>query len=150
MKQSAFFFAVASLRRSVHAHERSLRSGKAETQCTDTVGWVDFLGYGCDWYEENELPFCPRFGKHSYDGGMGAAIDNCCYCMFKADPQCTETVGWVDSEGDGCDWYEVYDSPFCPYYGDSYDGGMGVANDNCCYCAGTAVSVFTLVIPRCM
>ena len=54
---------------------------------------------------------------------------------------CTgNTPGWVDSVGDGCEWYEFYDSPGCRFFGDEYEGTMGVANDNCCYCTGTAVS----------
>jgi hypothetical protein len=51
-----------------------------------------------------------------------------------------DTAGWVDSFGDGCDWYEILDMPGCPSYGHLYDGGMGVADDNCCFCAGTGVS----------
>jgi hypothetical protein len=56
------------------------------------------------------------------------------------------TPDWVDSDGDGCDVYEKYDLPGCPYYGSSFGGEMGVADDNCCYCFGTGVSVFDLVI----
>jgi hypothetical protein len=50
---------------------------------------------------------------------------------------CTgNTPNWVDMWLDvGCDWYEEYDLPGCPYYGNSYDGGNGTAMDNCCYCA---------------
>lgn len=47
---------------------------------------------------------------------------------------------WVDFLGYGCDWYEVNDMPGCPYFGNGNEGAMGVANDNCCYCAGTHVS----------
>ena len=56
------------------------------------------------------------------------------------------TVGWVNLFGEGCDLYEAYDLPGCPYYGSLWDGDMGVADDNCCYCAGTGVSVIDLVI----
>ena len=56
------------------------------------------------------------------------------------------TPGWVDYDGYGCDWYEENDMPGCPKHGDFYEGSMGVANDNCCYCFGTGVSVFALVI----
>jgi hypothetical protein len=54
-------------------------------------------------------------------------------------PSTCDTPGWVDSFGDGCDWYELYDLPGCPYFGNE-GGEMGVADDNCCYCAGTGVS----------
>ena len=64
------------------------------------------------------------------------------------------TPDWVDVDGDGCGWYEISDLPGCPYYGDwaGYDINTGevlvggsVANDNCCYCFGTAVSVCVCV-----
>jgi hypothetical protein len=48
--------------------------------------------------------------------------------------QCIDTPEWVDSYGDGCEWYETNDEPGCPGYGADWDGGMGVANDNCCHC----------------
>ncbi len=61
---------------------------------------------------------------------------------------CTDFPGWMDSNGLGCDWYETYDDPGCPRFGDlsesSWNGETfdhtSLANDNCCYCAGTAVS----------
>ena len=54
---------------------------------------------------------------------------------------CTDnTPDWVDVDGYGCEWWEVNDLPGCPIFGDEFEGTMGVANDNCCYCAGTAVS----------
>ena len=65
---------------------------------------------------------------------------------------CTgNTPNWQDSYGDGCEWYESEDKPGCPNYGDSYEGDMGVANDNCCYCFGTGVSTSTTTgaVPSC-
>ena len=51
------------------------------------------------------------------------------------------TPDWTDSAGDGCEWYEAFDRPGCPVYGDDYGTEeRGVANDNCCYCEGTGVS----------
>ena len=59
-------------------------------------------------------------------------------------PPCTgSTPNWKDVDGDGCEWYESWDKPGCPSTGDSYEGDMGVANDNCCYCFGTGVSTST-------
>jgi hypothetical protein len=49
-----------------------------------------------------------------------------------------DTPNWVDADGDGCDWYEENDLPGCPKNGSSYEGNMGTADDNCCYCFGTA------------
>ena len=65
-------------------------------------------------------------------------------------PPCTgSTPNWKDSYGDGCEWYESEDKPGCPNYGDSYEGDMGVANDNCCYCMSTDVRVpsWKMIIP---
>jgi len=50
---------------------------------------------------------------------------------------CTgNTPDWKDAAGDGCEWYEINDYPGCPINGKYYEGTMGVANDNCCYCIG--------------
>ena len=56
-------------------------------------------------------------------------------------PVCHDSPDWVDSDGDGCEWYESVDTPGCEWYGHDYDGGMGVAADNCCYCMSTDVRV---------
>ncbi len=50
--------------------------------------------------------------------------------------QCIDTFGWVDGYDDGCDWYEANDYPGCPAYGSGDYGGIGVADDNCCWCIG--------------
>lgn len=68
-------------------------------------------------------------------------------------PQCEgSTPGWVDVDGMGCGWYERNEAPGCPIWGDytGYDivtrvkfpdvNRVGVANNNCCHCQGTAVS----------
>lgn len=43
------------------------------------------------------------------------------------------TPGWVDSIGNGCSWYEMFDSPGC-HESESYVGPMGPVTENCCYC----------------
>lgn len=53
---------------------------------------------------------------------------------------CTDNWEWEDGFGEGCWWYEENDAPGCPEFGDKYADeaigtGIGVANDNCCYCA---------------
>ena len=45
-----------------------------------------------------------------------------------------DTYNWTDFFGDTCEWYVINDMPGCELYGDDYEGDMGVANDNCCYC----------------
>ena len=57
-----------------------------------------------------------------------------------ASPCTGSTPDWMDADGYGCEWYEAYDTPGCPRYGNLYGGEMGVANGNCCYCEGTGVS----------
>ena len=48
---------------------------------------------------------------------------------------CTgNTENWVDSYGDGCDWYEQNDLPGCEETSTLYQGEMGSASDHCCYC----------------
>lgn len=80
----------------------------------------------------------------SYEGDMGVANDNCCYCYSDdADNSSLcegSTPGWTDAWGDGCNWYEENDQLGCPTYGFNWEGGMGLANDNCCYCNETDVS----------
>ena len=68
-------------------------------------------------------------------------------------PPCEgSTPGWLDVDGMGCGWYERNEAPGCPIWGDytGYDivtrvkfpdvNRVGVANNNCCHCQGTAVS----------
>ena len=112
------------------------------SQCIDTPEWVDSFGDGCEWYETNDEPGCPEDGA-DWDGGMGVANDNCCHCKDEDGTSptpapgpgtCTDTPNWVDSYGDGCEWYKANNNPGCPEDGANWDGGMGVANDNCCHC----------------
>jgi hypothetical protein len=128
----------------------------APSTCFDTPNWKDRSGDGCDWYEAFDEPGCPQKGN-LYDGNMGVAKDNCCYCgggshtlppstspkpssspTKSATPTeiCFDTPNWKDSWGTGCDWYEKYDKPGCFKHGSLYEGSMGVAKDNCCYCGG--------------
>jgi hypothetical protein len=48
---------------------------------------------------------------------------------------CTGNIeNWVDSYGDGCDWYEQNELPGCEEISTLYQGEMGSATDHCCYC----------------
>lgn len=47
---------------------------------------------------------------------------------------CTDSAYWVDSDGDGCEWYEANDLPGCPIFGIVYGTDAGTAKDNCCFC----------------
>ena len=33
---------------------------------------------------------------------------------------CDDLEGWTDAYGDGCEWYETYDTVYCPSYGDMW------------------------------
>lgn len=49
---------------------------------------------------------------------------------------CQDTPGFIDTYGDGCDWYEQND-PGCLVWGDiCCTGGFGSPNDECCFCGG--------------
>lgn len=45
-------------------------------------------------------------------------------------------LGWTDSTGDGCAWYEGFPSFRCRVYGGSYANNGYTANDVCCACGG--------------
>ncbi|KAK1733314.1 hypothetical protein QTG54_016031 [Skeletonema marinoi] len=112
------------------------------SSCTgSTPGWTDIDGDGCDWYEMNDSPGCPLYGD-SHVGELGSANENCCYC-FSTDvvtpSLCEGTPEWTDVWGDGCEWYEANDQPGCSKYGMNWEGDMGFAIDNCCFCSETAV-----------
>ena len=49
---------------------------------------------------------------------------------------CNDFSDWVDSYGDGCDWYETNDAFGCPKYGNMYTGANGAPKDGCCHCGG--------------
>ncbi len=135
--------------------------------CFDYIGWLDLYGHGCDWYESYDDPGCPNDDPNYADSeGITASIA-CCYCnggwletpsafptssdtpSYKYDPSstpsltptdgppCYDYIGWLDSEGDGCDWYESYDDPGCPNDGPYYADSEGItASVACCYCNG--------------
>ena len=49
---------------------------------------------------------------------------------------CQDTPGFLDTYGDGCEWYEQND-PGCEQWGHiCCAGGFGSPNEECCYCGG--------------
>jgi hypothetical protein len=138
----------------------------SESTCIDTPGWADADNFSCQWYEQNEPLGCPIYGDlrpwKFKDGvvepsfGDGTANQNCCHCRGSAAPtpkptsSCSgDTINWRDNENYTCSWYENNDALGCPRFGDSYEGSMGVANDNCCWCKGTGAptSIATSAFP---
>ena len=126
--------------------EKGNSSRHLASQCINTPDWVDSYGDGCEWYETNDEPGCPSYGSDNdggWDGGMGLPKDNCCHCQVAVTPYsiddasdlgCSDTPEWVDSYGDGCEWYEANDEPGCPAEGSNWDGDMGLPKNNCCHC----------------
>lgn len=103
--------------------------------------------------EANDSLGCPIYGDlrpwRFKDGvvepsfGDGTANQNCCHCFGTGAPtpkptsSCSgDTINWRDNENYTCSWYELNDAAGCPRFGNSYEGSMGVANDNCCWCKG--------------
>lgn len=41
------------------------------------------MGRGCDYYELNDAPGCPKEGDYNDDdtGNISVANDNCCHCF---------------------------------------------------------------------
>jgi hypothetical protein len=124
----------------------------APSTCFDTPNWVDYYGLVCDNYEVIDEPGCPQLGS-LHEGNMGVAKDNCCYCgggshtlppTTSPKSMCNDTSGWYNFEGYDCSWYEVFDDPGCPKYGnqtaDNSSTAKGSAKDNCCYCQNAVVS----------
>jgi hypothetical protein len=74
--------------------------------------------------------------NYTQDRGIGdnAGVEvtcGCCRCKHLHGGGCTDTAGWVDSQGDGCSSYEAT----CEY-SDTYQvDGVG-ANQACCVCGG--------------
>ncbi|KAK1738746.1 hypothetical protein QTG54_010776 [Skeletonema marinoi] len=121
--------------------------------CIDTPGWSDIDNFPCSWYEEHDATGCPIYGDSFpwkfKDGvihepfGDGTANQNCCHCKNavptpRPTSSCSgDTPDWEDVDHYTCAWYEANDAPGCPRYGNAYEGGLGVANENCCWCRGT-------------
>nr|BAB32453.1 HI-5a [Chaetoceros compressus] len=50
---------------------------------------------------------------------------------------CTDIPGWLDSDNDGCDWYEAHEAEGCPKYGDNVSSTTVMqATKHVCYCGG--------------
>ena len=126
--------------------------------CKDTPGWVDMIGFGCDYYENKSYSVTDRCRfSDIYQGSMGPAEENCCTCgggstyvaptpwpsiapvPTTAQPtqpsSCVDTPNWKDLFGSGCDFYT---GGLCNF-GHEWQGSMGSAAVNCCVCGGGTV-----------
>lgn len=59
---------------------------------------------------------------------------------------CTDLDGWVDSDGDGCDWYEANPGS-CESFGNDYANAVSgkTANEACCFCGGGSLGGVTFL-----
>lgn len=96
------------------------------------ANWKDEIGTGCWFYEQGDN--CNIWGNGYPDPDTGyTAKDACCACGGGC---LNRPVGWVDSEGNGCDWYAQDPSRSCPRFGSSNRNRGFVANEACCVCGG--------------
>jgi hypothetical protein len=126
--------------------------------CDDSPGWVDGDGYSCSWYEEFEetLNVCAGYGAGVPNVVTGETPnDACCVCGGGSSSSagsttdntgvggCTDTVGWVDKDGDSCDWYDK--SNACNISGSFANNATGrTAYEACCFCGGGSLGGVTL------
>lgn len=118
--------------------------------CFDTPNWKDKDGNGCDFYDIRNR--CSLADDHQ--GYMGSATENCCSCVLQTSSPtnsptitnsptktdtpsgpCFDTPNWKDEGDDGCDFYEENEEVGCPN-SNRWEGEMGSATENCCYCGG--------------
>jgi hypothetical protein len=83
---------------------------------------------------------CCGYGQGSYKlywgGALAASGGEFSETDSKTFGGCANFPGWSDSYGDDCSWYENYESPGCPYWGDLADAGYGTPGEACCHCDG--------------
>lgn len=108
--------------------------------CVDApAGWVDSDGDGCDYY--NSQTRCSLFGS-SFENDGNTANDVCCQCGGGegggGDACEDDPPGWVDSLGDGCDWYSVDDR--CETFALEIGTNGKTPIEACCVCQGSLIS----------
>ena len=120
--------------------------------CTNDDEWsaiVDNDTVSCDWFERNDEPGCLNtYSQFLSMENVPDPRDSCCYCSN----YCFQDLyGWQDArwdsdlygfddddfDGYGCWWYEKWDEPGCPLYGDLWPDDDGItAREACCHCRG--------------
>lgn len=110
-----------------------VRNGNTHTQ----VGVVSFgVNNQCAKGNAYENVFARTSGAFNWIKGIVCDQwgEEAAFCP----PGCTNLSGWSDSAGDGCDWYEEYESagfPVCEDYQDDFDGTNGKNPvEACCVC----------------
>ncbi len=65
-------------------HHNRIKSDELRSStCSDTPGWKDVFGKGCDFYEEHFDPGCPD--AEDWTGEMGPATTHCCFCQGESE-----------------------------------------------------------------
>ena len=111
--------------------------GGASGTCVDTAGdHVDSYDDGCEWYNDPARNVDGN-GCGKYDDSDFYARDMCCRCGGGDRDTCVDTAGdLVDSNNNGCEWYNIplynVDGHGCG----EYDIGEFKANEMCCGCGG--------------
>ena len=117
------------------------------SSCSDYPNWEDIEGRNCAFYKPYDRPGCLDYG-HLYDGGSGTAKEACCSCggggPNDPDSICSDFRDWKDINGFGCAVYLEYDTKGCPMTSHLFGGGIGTAEEACCFCGGGNIR------PKCM
>jgi len=119
-----------------------------DDECTNDNEWTAIVGnetISCDWFEDNDEPGCVNTYAYFLMADVSDPRGSCCYCS----EYCQDLPGWRDVRvhddygyvygwrGWECDWYEEWDEPGCPLYGDKWPDDDGItAREACCYCHG--------------
>ena len=116
--------------------------GWLTVSCSDDAAWTDGSGDGCEWY--NTASRCDS--ASSYEDAFGDdASTKCCFCgggIFPADTMpttCKEDDTWIDSTGDGCEWYNT--ASRCGSASEYADAFGDDASMKCCFCGGGTSNV---------
>mmetsp|Transcript_23364 Transcript_23364/g.36018 ORF Transcript_23364/g.36018 Transcript_23364/m.36018 type:complete len:207 (-) Transcript_23364:124-744(-) len=133
----------------------------AAVECVDNPKWYDAEGRSCENYTSE--PFLCS----SVPGYLQGSHDNCCACSLASQPiesnstfapipqpsagpsaqptVCYDLASWVDSAGDGCDWYTEPNKNRCTRFGNQYKNMEHVAKRACCGCGGGYYVAFRCV-----
>jgi len=123
--------------------------------CTNDDEWTAIVHnetISCGWFEENDEPGCATtYFSFLLMDDVSDPRESCCYC---SEYGCQDDYGWQDVRiyngiyeddyyddgynfGHGCYWYEEWDEPGCPKYGDTWPDEDGItAREACCHCRG--------------
>eukprot|EP00557_Chaetoceros_sp_GSL56_P013945 CAMPEP_0176484408 /NCGR_PEP_ID=MMETSP0200_2-20121128/4438_1 /TAXON_ID=947934 /ORGANISM="Chaetoceros sp., Strain GSL56" /LENGTH=518 /DNA_ID=CAMNT_0017880879 /DNA_START=71 /DNA_END=1627 /DNA_ORIENTATION=+ len=112
-------------------------SASPTVQCFNVPYYFDQYGDKCAWYGVS-AERCDAFGDTAVGTSGLTPNEACCECgggTTSPPPKCNDTLGWTDSFGDSCTWYEVF-ANLCDDYGTTVGTDGQTANDACCVCGG--------------